>query len=73
MTSKNDYFGLGYLISLVLAIIPLTCWICGVITRFNEGKIVSALIRVFLGFNVIWILDIVYIVSNGSIFRALEI
>ena len=73
MTSKNDYFGLGYLVSLVIAIIPLTCWICGVITRFNEGKIVSALVRVFFGFNVIWLLDTIYMVSNGSIFRALEV
>lgn len=35
---KSDYFGLGYIVSLILAIIPVTSWILGAITRFSEGK-----------------------------------
>ncbi len=72
MAKKSDYFGLGRLISLILAIIPFTSWICGVITRFTEGKIVAGLLRLFLGWNIIWILDIVFMVLNGKIFRLLN-
>lgn len=73
MASKNDYFGLEWIVSLILAIIPFTSWICGVITRFTEGKIVAALIRLFLGFNIIWILDLVCMILKKSICRILNI
>ena len=36
MAKKGDYFGLGYIVSVILAIIPVTSWICGFITRFSE-------------------------------------
>ena len=52
MAKKGDYFGLSYLVSLILAIIPVTSWLCGAITRFQEGKIVAAIIRlVFVFFD----------------------
>ena len=34
MASKKDYFGLDWIVSLILAIIPFTSLICGIITRF---------------------------------------
>ena len=46
---KSDYFGLDYIVSVILAIIPITAWICGIITRFKDGCIVAAIIRIFLG------------------------
>ena len=36
---SSDYFGLGYIVSIILAIIPVTAWLCGAITRFQEGKL----------------------------------
>lgn len=72
MAKKSDYFGLGRLVSLILAIIPFTSLVLGVVTRFTEGKIVAALLRLFLGWNIIWILDIVFMVLNGKIFRLLN-
>ncbi|MBR2070216.1 MAG: hypothetical protein IJ981_02195 [Clostridia bacterium] len=69
----KDYFGLGRLVSLILVIIPITSLVCGVITRFTEGKIVAAILRLVLGWNVIWILDIVFMILNGRIFRLLNI
>jgi len=69
----KDYFGLGRLVSLILVIIPITSLICGVITRFTEGKIVAAILRLVLGWNIIWILDIVFMILNGRIFRLLNI
>lgn len=49
--SKSDYFGLSYIVSLILAIIPVTSWICGAVTRFQEGKIVAGLLRLLLGWG----------------------
>jgi uncharacterized membrane protein len=72
MAKKSDYFGLDYLVSLILAIIPITSFICGVITRIKEGKCVAGILRILLGWNIIWILDIVFMVLNKQIFRLLD-
>lgn len=72
MASKKDYFGLDWIVSLILAIIPFTAWICGIITRFQEGKIVAGIIRIFGGW-LIWILDLIFMIMNKSIFRILDI
>ena len=71
--SNKDYFGLDYIVSLILAIIPITAWICGFVTRFKEGKIVAGIIRVlpFCGF-IIWILDLIFMIIKGEIFRLLD-
>ncbi len=73
MAKTKDYFGLGRLVSLILAIIPFTSWICGVIARVQDGKIVAAIIRFFLGFTIIWILDLIFMIMNGTIFRLLNV
>lgn len=71
--SNKDYFGLDYIVSLILAIIPITAWICGFVTRFKEGKIVAGIIRVlpFFGF-IIWVIDLVMMIIKGEIFRLLD-
>lgn len=71
MASKNDYFGLSWVVSLILAIIPITAWICGIITRFQEGKIVAGIIRIFLGGWILWILDLIWMICKKEIFRIL--
>ncbi len=71
-SSKKDYFGLGRLISIILAIIPFTAWVLGMITRFSEGKIVAGVIRIFGGW-IIWLLDLICMIVNGSILRLLNI
>ena len=70
---KGDYFGLGRLVSIILAIIPVTAWLCGAITRFSEGKIVAGIIRLIGGFTVIWILDLVLMILSGHILRLLPL
>lgn len=72
MATKNDYFGLERLISLILAIIPFTSWICGAITRYQEGKLVAALVRLVFGFNLVWFIDLVMMVLHGHIWRFLD-
>ncbi len=71
--SSKDYFGLSWIVSLILAIIPVTSWICGAITRIQEGKIVAGILRLILGWNIIWILDIIFMILNHSILRLLNI
>lgn len=71
MAAKNDYFGLSRIVSLILAIIPFTSWICGALTRFQEGKLLAALVRLIFGFNIVYILDLILMVLNGKILRIL--
>ena len=70
---SKDYFGLSWIVSLILAIIPVTSWLCGAITRFQEGKIVAGILRLVLGWNIIWILDIVFMIVNHRIMRLLNV
>jgi hypothetical protein len=73
MAKKSDYFGLSYLVSVILAIIPVTSWLCGAITRLQEGKIVSFVIRLVFGFTIVWILDLVCMILSKHIFRFLNV
>jgi hypothetical protein len=73
MAKKSDYFGLSYIVSLILAIIPPTAWVCGVVTRFTEGKIVAGIIRIVLGGWIIWVVDLVCMILGKHIFRLLNI
>lgn len=73
MAAKKDYFGLDYIVSLILAIFLPTSWILGILTRFQEGKIVAAIIRIFFGFNIIWLLDLIFMIINKEIFRILNV
>ncbi len=73
MAQKGDYFGLSRIVSLILAIIPITSWVCGAVTRIQEGKIVAGILRIILGWNIIWILDLVFMIMNKHIFRILNV
>ena len=73
MAKRGDYFGLGYLVSIILAIIPVTSWLCGAITRFQEGKFVAGLIRLIFGFNIVWLLDLIFMITSKHIMRLLNI
>lgn len=73
MAKSSDYFGLSYIISVILAIIPVTAWICGALTRFKEGKIVAGLIRLIFGFTIVWVLDLILMIVSKHILRLLNI
>ncbi len=70
---KRDYFGLGYIVSVILAIIPVTSWLCGAITRLQEGKIVAFIIRLVFGFTIVWICDLVLMILSKRILRIIPI
>ena len=69
----GDYFGLPYIVSLILAIIPFTAWVLGFITRFSEGKILAGILRVipFFGF-IIWVVDLICMIFSKHIWRLLN-
>ena len=71
--SKSDYFGLSYIVSLILAIIPVTSWICGAVTRFQEGKIVEGLLRLLLGWGIIWLIDLILMIVSKHIMRIIPV
>ncbi|MBQ3596661.1 MAG: hypothetical protein II988_02465 [Clostridia bacterium] len=73
MLNKRDYFNLPFEASLILAIIPFTSWICGAVTRLTEGKILAGVVRLLFGFTIVWVLDIVYMLTYRKIFRLIEI
>ena len=68
-SKKNDYFGWNRLLSIIFAIIPITSLIFGVVTRVKEGHWICALLRIFLGWNIIWILDIILMILTGHILK----
>ena len=72
MAKHTDYFGLGYVVSLILAIIPITSWLCGAITRFKEGKIVAGILRLILGWNIIFIIDLFLMIFRRHILRVVN-
>ena len=71
--AKSDYFGLSYIVSVILAIIPVTAWICGVVTRITDGKIVAGILRLVLGFWIIWLIDLILMIVSKHILRLLNI
>ena len=71
--ASKDYFGFGYVVSVIFAIIPVTAWLFGALTRLKEGKLVAGIIRLIgLGF-VLWVVDLVLMILNGRILRLLNV
>lgn len=66
---RSDYFGLGYIVSLILAIIPVTSWLCGAITRFQEGQIIAGILRLVFGWNIVYVLDLILMIFTKHILR----
>ena len=73
MAKGKDYVGLTRIVSIILAIIPITAWVCGLITRLSEGKIVAAILRIFFGGWIVWLIDLVLMITQGKILRILNI
>ena len=66
---SKDYFGLPWIVSLILSIIPVTSFVLGAITRFSEGHWVCGLLRVLLGWNIIWLIDLLLMIFTHKILR----
>ena len=64
--SSKAYFGLGWVVSLILAIIPFTSWILGVVTRFSRGNILGGILNIPFGF-IFWIIDLVTMITSKDL------
>lgn len=72
MAKKSDYLGLSYIVSVILAIIPVTAWVLGIITRIKDGKLVAAILRIPLG-AILWIPDMILMIVSKHILRLLNV
>jgi hypothetical protein len=73
---SSGYFGISGVLGIILAIIPPTSWILGFLVRFFEGNVLAGVLRILLsftgiGFLVIYIFDIVKMVTTGKIWHLL--
>ncbi len=66
MASNKAYFGLDWIISLILAIIPFTNIILGIITRAMRGNIVGLILNIILC-PIFYIIDLVTIIVNKDL------
>ncbi len=73
---KSDYLGLSYIVSVILAIIPITSVILGIVVRFQEST-VAGLVRLLIavtgvGAGILWVVDLVLMILNKSILRLIK-
>ena len=66
MAKTKRYFGLDWIVCVILAIIPVTSVICGIITRVQRGNILGAILN-FLLCPLFWLLDLITMLVNKDI------
>lgn len=63
---SRGYFGLGWLISVILAIIPVTNIILGIIVRVKRGHIIAAIFNFFLC-PIFYVVDLITIIFTKDL------
>jgi hypothetical protein len=67
MSKKSGgYMNLGYVISIILAIIPITNFIFGLIERISNKSYLLAVLNFFI-FPLFWLVDLVSIILNNKL------
>ena len=64
-SSQKAYFGLDWIISLILAILP-TNVICGIVTRIMRQNWVGLILNIIL-FPIFYVIDLVTIIINKDL------
>ncbi len=64
--NKKGYLGLGRLISIILAIIPVTNIVLGILIRIEKGKIILAILN-FVIFPLFYIVDLISMLLNNKL------
>ena len=68
--SGKGYLDLGlvWIINVILAIIPVTSWLLGGITRIMRGHWIIGLLQLlFIGEVILWIVDMVTVILSGDL------
>lgn len=60
------YFGLGWLISVILAIIPVTNILFGILTRVDRGHVLAAVCNFFLC-PLFYVVDLITMVLSKDV------
>ena len=66
MASSKRYFGLSWIVCVILAIIPLTSVICGFVTRVQRGNILGAILN-FIICPLFWLIDLITMLVKKDI------
>ena len=66
MKNSGGYLGLGYIVSVILALIPFTNLILGVVLRIDKRQYLLALLNIIV-FPVFYIVDIISIILNNKL------
>ena len=66
MAKSKAYFGLSWIVSVILAIIPVTNLVCGVVTRAQRGAWLGLILNLFLC-PLFWIVDLVTLIVKKDI------
>jgi len=68
MAQQRAYMGWSWIVSLILAIIPITNFIFGIVTRIQRNKLVETIIFVVLSFFFIgWLMDLISMIVHKDI------
>lgn len=63
---SKDYFGLPWIISIILAIIPITNIIFGLIIRIKKGNVLGVILNIILC-PLFWLLDLITIIVSKKV------
>lgn len=66
MASSKRYFGFDWIVCLILAIIPITSVVCGIVTRVQRGAWLGAILNFFLC-PIFWVIDLVTMIVKKDI------
>ena len=64
--SKKAYLELDWIVSIILAIIPITNIVLGIFTRLERKQIILAVLNFFLFFIFYWV-DLVSMIMNKDL------
>lgn len=68
MASKKAYLGLDWIISLILAIIPVTNIILGIVTRIQRENWLGLILNIIpLFWPIFWIVDLITMILNKDL------
>ena len=64
--AKKAYLGLDWIVSIILAIFPITNIILGIVERVRKGKLLLAVLNFFL-FFIFYFVDLISIIVNKDL------
>jgi len=67
MAKQKAYFGLDWIVSLIIVIFVPVGWICGMITCFQRENWLGLIVRIFLYYPIFWVIDLVTIVLHKDL------